>query len=75
MGYKVLGPNGKSISLPAAGFRECGGGVDDVGSTGSYWSSAPNGSDDAWGLYFDSGSVDMTDYIRCDGHSVRLVQD
>lgn len=74
-GYKVTGPNGNSISLPAAGYRDCGGSVRGVGSNGDYWSSTPNGSEDAWFLNFNSGSVDMKDYGRCDGYSVRLVQD
>ncbi len=74
-GYKVTGPNGNSISLPAAGFRYCSGNVYDVGSDGNYWSSTPDGSEDAWYLYFDSGGVDMDDCTRCNGQSVRLVQD
>ena len=40
-GYKVTGPNGNSIFLPAAGIR-LGSSVDDAGSFGSYWSSTPN---------------------------------
>ena len=75
MGYKVVGPNGKNISLPAAGCRICDGSVGDVGSYGYYWSSTPSGSEDAWYLYFYSGSVHMGNYRRCCGQSVRLVQD
>lgn len=74
-GYKVTGPNGNSISLPAAGYRGCDGSVHGVGSGGFYWSSTPNGSDNAWDLYFDSGSVGMYNDYRCNGFSVRLVQD
>ena len=33
-GYDVKGPNGNSIFLPAAGYRDCSGGVDFVGSGG-----------------------------------------
>lgn len=74
-GYKVTGPNGNSMSLPAVGFRYCDEGVAYVGSIGGYWSSSPYGSDYAWGLGFYSGSV-YVDYIsRCNGLSVRLVQD
>ncbi|MCR5423314.1 MAG: hypothetical protein K6E93_00950 [Bacteroidales bacterium] len=74
-GYTVTGPNGHSIFLPAAGYRRCDGRVLNVGSDGSYWSSTPNGSDDAWGLDFGSGEVYMGGYYRCYGGSVRLVQD
>lgn len=39
-GYKVTGPNGNSITLPAASARACNGNVfDGVGSMGNYWSS------------------------------------
>ncbi|MBQ4376349.1 MAG: hypothetical protein II793_01475, partial [Bacteroidales bacterium] len=37
-GYKVTGPNGNSIVLPAAGYRDCSGCVSYVGSNGNYWS-------------------------------------
>ena len=73
-GYKVVGPNGNSIYLPAAGSRDCDGDVGRVGSYGSYWSSTPNGSGYAYDLYFDSDLVYMLDYDRWYGRSVRLVQ-
>lgn len=74
-GYKVTGPNGNSISLPAAGYRNCNGRVVNVGSDGHYWSSTPRGSDYAWRLGFGSGGVGMNLTDRCNGRSVRLVQD
>ena len=74
-GYKVTGDNGNSIVLPAAGVRNCGGDVNSVGSWGHYWSSTPDGSGHAWYLYFSSDKVDMDNYGRCSGRSVRLVQD
>jgi len=74
-GYKVVGPNGKSIFLPAAGYRNCNGYVGSVGSHGVYWSSTPDGSGYAWGLYFNSGVVSVNNSDRCLGRSVRLVQD
>ena len=75
MGYKIVGPNGNSISLPAAGYRSCPGSVYTVGSCGFYWSSSPNGSHNAWYLNFESDSVYMDKGNRCGGYSVRLVQD
>ena len=74
-GYTVTGPNGDSIVLPAAGCRNCNGSVNLVGIDGHYWSSTPYGSEGAWILYFNSGSVDMYYSDRCLGYPVRLVQD
>lgn len=74
-GYKVTGPSGESITLPAAGNSSCSGGVYYVGSYGYYWSSTPNDSVCAWNLGFDSSKVYMVDFSRCSGLSVRLVQD
>ena len=73
-GYKVTGPNGESITFPAAGYRYCGGDVYCVGTYGYYWSSTPCDSDDAWFLNFYSSEVDMYNGTRCFGQSVRLVQ-
>ena len=77
--YRVTGPNGNSIFLPAAGFRNCEGYVFDVGTYGNYWSSTTHsGSVDAWGrswsLYFHSSGGSMGGIYRCSGLSVRLVQ-
>ncbi len=74
-GYTVTGPNGNSIVLPAAGYRDCSGSVSNVGSYGRYWSSTPNGSDYALSLHFYSGAVSVYDDYRCNGLSVRLVKD
>ena len=74
-GYKVTGPNGNSIFLPAAGNSDCGGSVYDVGADGNYWSSTPSGSDYACYLRFYSSSwADVLSRSRCVGCSVRLVQ-
>ena len=73
-GYKVTGPNGESITLPAAGYRGCNGDVYNVGTYGSYWSSTPRDLDDAWYLDFRSSGVNMYSVARCAGQSVRLVQ-
>lgn len=75
MGYKVVGPNGNFISLPAAGSRDCYGRPNSVGSYGSYWSSTPYAPSSAMFLYFNSSKVYMRYDSRCCGRSVRLVQD
>ena len=73
--YKVTGANGNFIILPAAGYRDCGGDVDGVGSYGHYWSSTPGDLVTAWSLYFNSGGVYESPNDRCSGQPVRLVQD
>jgi len=73
-GYKVVGPNGNSITLPAAGGRDCTGDVGYLGTYGYYWASTPLDSGNAWYLYFNSSGVSMNGSHRCLGLSVRLVQ-
>ncbi len=77
MGYEVIGPNGKSIYLHAAGYRNCNGEVDVVDTAGIYWSSSPSGTDNAYCISFDSDwGVNVPGYYsRCNGQSVRLVMD
>ena len=75
-GYKVTGPNGNSIFLPAAGYRY-GSGAYHRGSYGYYWSSSlySNGSYYAFYLYFYSGNHYWYYYSRFNGHSVRPVSE
>ena len=73
-GYKVTGPNGNSIFLPAAGHMYEGT-LDDAGLLGFYWSSSldtanPSG---AYNVSFDSGYVDWYDYRRYYCFTVRPV--
>ena len=76
-GYKVTGPNGNSIFLPAAGY--CGGtGVGGRGSGGEYWSSSfySNSSCSAYYLSFISGYYGWNFYYhRYCGQSVRPVSE
>ena len=74
-GWRVTGPNGNSIFLPAAGYRY-GTGVSQQGSHGDYWSSSLNSSssDYAYNLYFGSYYYDWaSNYRRSEGHTVRPV--
>ena len=74
-GYRVTGPNGNSIFLPAAGFRN-GTSLYYEGSNGNYWSSTPEelNSDHAYYLTFYSYYCDW-DYSGYppNGQSVRPV--
>ena len=73
-GYKVTGPNGKSIFLPAAGFRDDSS-VLYVGSCGFYWSASLGESlpCNAWHMTFVSNYRYRYYYSRSDGYSVRAV--
>ena len=73
-GYKVTGPNGNSIFLPAAGCRS-GGSLNFAGSGGVFWSSSLDTSypDDASYVSFYSSNVGRYYGYRCYGQSVRPV--
>ncbi len=75
-GYKVTGPNGNSIFLPAAGYRY-GTSLYHAGECGNYWGATPNESDtqDAYYLNFGSGYFYRYDYGRGYGQSVRAVSE
>ena len=73
-GYRVTGPNGNSIFLPAAGYR-CGTDVNKRGDSGYYWSGS---LDDyycsyACGLYFFDDGPGWYEGGRHYGRSVRPV--
>lgn len=75
-GYKVTGPNGNSISLPAAGWRFVQGDIGYVGSRGGYPTSMTKGSENIYCLCFYSDRVSVSDnFSRFGGYSIRLVQD
>ncbi len=73
-GYKVTGPNGNSIFLPAAGYRD-GSSLYNAGSDGGYWSSTPYeiSTYGAYFLYFYSSYYCRYDSSRYYGQSVRPV--
>ena len=75
-GYKVTGPNGNSIFLPAAGYRY-GSSLNYVGVDGYYWSSTPYESYDAnaYYMYFNSSYHNVGRDGRFVGQSVRPVSE
>ena len=76
-GYRVTSKrNGRSIFLPAAGYRY-GSSSYGVGSYGNYWSSSlyTTNSFSAYGLGFCSGYVYWSSGLRRDGRSVRAVSE
>lgn len=78
--YKVIGPNNNFIILPMDGYRNCSGQVNRVGSSGNYWSSTPDGRENAWRLGFEEDKlptlpkVSVTNHMRCYGRAIRLVK-
>ena len=74
-GYRVTGPNGKSIFLPAAG-QMVDALLSSVGSYGFYWSATPDSdSGNAYSLGFFSDGYVCVDYVRDCGFTVRPVKD
>ena len=73
-GYKVTGPNGNSIFLPAAGYRY-GAGLNYRDSRGNYWSGSLSEyySSHAYYLDFNSRAHGVTDSYHEFGHTVRPV--
>ena len=74
--WKFTATNGKSLFMPAAGYRD-GSSLDNDGTGGYYWSSSlyESGPLYAWGMLFHSGGQ-YVDYIgsRYCGQSVRAVR-
>ena len=73
-GYKVTGPNGNSIFLPAAGYCD-GSSRFYVGESVQYWSSRPYEGDTGYAsqLYFNSGGRGVSWRGRNYGLTVRPV--
>lgn len=76
LGYRVTGPNGNSIFLPASGFKGTEGLVS-LGSAGYYASSNPHERMDyqAYYLYIASGKRKTDTTYKCLGITVRPVHE
>ncbi len=73
VGYKITGPNGNSIFLPAAGWR-AGTSIALAGERGYYWSATPD--EDTYGAFvlnIGNGDFGIGCYCRNGGRSVRPV--
>ena len=73
-GYRVQGPNGNSIFLPAAGYLYESS-LKNAGSIGNYWNTMPDFtySDSAWLLFIRSDNYRVGSITREEGRSVRPV--
>ncbi|MBR5780784.1 MAG: TIR domain-containing protein [Bacteroidales bacterium] len=75
-GYKVTGPNGNSIFLPAAGYCY-GSSLYGEGYYGGFWSSTPDDDinvNNAYGLFFNGGNESVyCSYYRYGGFTVRPI--
>jgi len=78
-GYKITGPNGNSIFLPAVGYCYEDGWVDAVwsigGTAGFYWTSSLDSDHtyDAYLLYFSEYGSEISSNLRYCGQPVRPV--
>lgn len=81
-GYKVTGPNGRFIVLPAMGWGNCeNNDVEQYGNVGEYWVFSPyDGMSDFSFDELDNGTLegvmeeDNPDMYYCKKYSVRLVK-
>ena len=64
-GYKVVGPNGKSIFFPALGNQDDKGEVELLGTFGFYWSCTPEDGKSTYALIFCSDTKYSPAYIVC----------
>lgn len=77
IGYKVTGPNGNQIFLPAAGYQyETS--FFDTGDKGYYWTSTPNEDsydDYAFSFHFNMNSQYVYSFYRYYGQCVRPISE
>lgn len=74
-GYEVVGPNGNSIFLPAAGDLRCDGITETgIGESGAYISSTITPRDAVMTFHFTSSYIFTLHNAQCGHYCVRLVQ-
>ena len=73
-GYRVTGPNGKSIFIPMAGSRS-GSSIKNLGTNGYYWTSSLNENYpyEARGSYIGTSGCGLDKCNRYEGRTVRAV--
>ena len=71
-GYKITGPNGNSIFLPAAG-RWMGAHLVNEDNFSFYWSSNPDGKKHAKSIFCHGIYQYINEWVRYDGCSIRPV--
>ena len=72
-GYKVTGPNGNSIVIPANGYRGESAYTCEGSEKGYYWTSTPynDGSNHyAYSLEFDEGNIEVKQNLRYYGYNI-----
>lgn len=73
-GYRVDGPNGNSIIIPADGMYGCDGSFSGKGESGEIWTSAMEDGFWAYSLNSNNSYVNVSTEGRCSKLSVRLVK-
>lgn len=71
--YKITGPNGNYITLPAGGYKYCNGKAHND-TTGAYWSREAASEKNSWFLFFNTSTKYVEYNRKCEGLSVRLVK-
>lgn len=75
-GYKITGPNGKYIVLPAAGYGGIFDTITDINSAGFYWSRTSHAQlqSSAWGYRFYNRAIHIENNGKSAKESIRLVK-
>ena len=71
--YKITGPNGNYITLPAEGYKYCNG-KEHNDTTGAYWSRAAASEKNSWFMFFNATTKYVEYNRKCEGLSVRVVE-